>query len=47
MYNRSVFEAKEEEVPVANAFLGAVVGLGVITKIALDIQPTFLMRQYV
>ncbi len=32
------------------AFLGAVVGLGalgVITKVALDIQPTFLMRQYV
>jgi xylitol oxidase len=31
-------------------FLGAVVGLGalgVITKITLDIQPTFLMRQYV
>ncbi len=31
-------------------FLGAVVGLGalgVITKVALDIQPTFLMRQYV
>src|SRR6266852_7058641 len=33
-----------------DAFLGAVVGLGalgVITKITLDIQPTFLMRQYV
>src|SRR6202158_3459552 len=33
-----------------HAFLGAVVGLGalgVITKITLDIQPTFLMRQYV
>jgi len=32
------------------AFLGAVVGLGalgVITKITLDIQPTFMMRQYV
>jgi xylitol oxidase len=32
------------------AFLGAVVGLGalgVITKVTLDIQPTFLMRQYV
>ncbi len=32
------------------AFRGAVVGLGslgVITKITLDIQPTFLMRQYV
>src|SRR6267378_2356152 len=32
------------------AFLGAVVGLGalgVITKVSLDIQPTFLMRQYV
>jgi len=32
------------------AFLGSVVGLGalgVITKVALDIQPTFLMRQYV
>jgi xylitol oxidase len=31
-------------------FLGAVVGLGalgVITKVTLDIQPTFLMRQYV
>ncbi len=31
-------------------FLGAVVGLGalgVITKVALDIQPTFMMRQYV
>jgi len=31
-------------------FLGAVVGLGalgVITKLTLDIQPTFLMRQYV
>jgi alditol oxidase len=31
-------------------FLGAVVGLGalgVITKITIDIQPTFLMRQYV
>ena len=33
-----------------DAFLGAVVGLGalgVITKITLDIQPTFMMRQYV
>lgn len=33
-----------------DAFLGAVVGLGalgVITKVTLDIQPTFLMRQYV
>src|ERR1700682_4576147 len=33
-----------------HAFLGAVVGLGalgVITKITLDIQPTFMMRQYV
>src|SRR3989441_1851399 len=33
-----------------DAFLGAVVGLGafgVITKITLDIQPAFLMRQYV
>ena len=33
-----------------DAFLGAVVGLGalgVITKITLDIQPTFLMRRYV
>jgi len=32
------------------AFLGAVVGLGslgVITKITLDIQPAFMMRQYV
>src|SRR5712671_6935362 len=32
------------------AFLGAVVGLGalgVITKITLNIQPTFMMRQYV
>ncbi len=32
------------------AFLGAVVGLGalgVITKITLDVQPTFMMRQYV
>ena len=32
------------------AFLGAVVGLGalgVITKLTLDIQPTFMMRQYV
>jgi alditol oxidase len=32
------------------AFCGAVVGLGalgVITKVALDIQPTFMMRQYV
>jgi xylitol oxidase len=32
------------------AFLGAVVGLGalgVITKITLDIQPTYMMRQYV
>ena len=32
------------------AFLGAVVGLGalgVITKVTLDIQPTFMMRQYV
>jgi len=32
------------------AFRGAVVGLGalgVITKITLDVQPTFLMRQYV
>jgi len=31
-------------------FLGAVVGLGalgVITKVTLDLQPTFLMRQYV
>jgi len=31
-------------------FLGTVVGLGalgVITKVTLDIQPTFLMRQYV
>ena len=31
-------------------FLGAVVGLGtlgVITKVTLDIQPTFMMRQYV
>jgi len=34
----------------AEAFRGAVVGLGalgVITKITLDVQPTFLMRQYV
>jgi xylitol oxidase len=34
----------------ANFFQGAVVGLGalgVITKIALDIQPTYQMRQYV
>src|SRR6266478_5577344 len=33
-----------------DAFLGAVVGLGslgVITKITLDIQPAYLMRQYV
>ena len=33
-----------------DAFLGAVVGLGalgVITKMTLDMQPTFLMRQYV
>jgi xylitol oxidase len=32
------------------AFLGAVVGLGamgVITKVTLDVQPTFLIRQYV
>jgi xylitol oxidase len=32
------------------AFLGAVVGLGalgVITKVTLDIQPTYMMRQYV
>jgi len=32
------------------AFRGAVVGLGavgVVTKVALDIQPTFMMRQYV
>src|SRR5438876_230517 len=32
------------------AFLGAVVGLGavgVITKVMLDIQPTYMMRQYV
>src|SRR5436190_12301279 len=32
------------------AFLGAVVGLGalgVITKVSLDIQPTYMMRQYV
>ena len=34
----------------AEAFRGAVVGLGalgVITKITLDVQPTFMMRQYV
>ncbi len=34
----------------AESFLGAVVGLGslgVITKVTLDIQPTFMMRQYV
>jgi xylitol oxidase len=34
----------------ADFFLGAVVGLGalgVVTKITLDIQPTYLMRQYV
>ena len=34
----------------SEAFLGSVVGLGalgVITKVTLDIQPTFLMRQYV
>jgi xylitol oxidase len=34
----------------SEAFMGAVVGLGslgVITKITLDIQPAFLMRQYV
>ncbi len=34
----------------AEAFRGAVVGLGalgVITKVTLDIQPTFMMRQYV
>src|SRR5206468_12721997 len=34
----------------AEAFRGAVVGLGalgVVTKVTLDIQPTFLMRQYV
>jgi alditol oxidase len=34
----------------SEAFRGAVVGLGalgVITKITLDIQPTFMMRQYV
>src|SRR6266436_92982 len=33
-----------------DTFLGAVVGLGalgVITKVTLDLQPTFLMRQYV
>jgi xylitol oxidase len=33
-----------------DTFLGAVVGLGalgVITKVTLDIQPTYLMRQYV
>src|ERR1700681_1712136 len=33
-----------------DTFLGAVVGLGalgVITKLTLDLQPTFLMRQYV
>src|SRR6266446_3931726 len=33
-----------------DTFLGAVVGLGalgVITKVPLDLQPTFLMRQYV
>src|SRR6266404_1474583 len=33
-----------------DTFLGAVVGLGalgVITKVTLDVQPTFLMRQYV
>ena len=32
------------------AFLGAVVGLGalgVVTKVTLDIQPTYMMRQYV
>lgn len=34
----------------SDAFLGAVVGLGalgVITKVTLDIQPRFMMRQYV
>jgi xylitol oxidase len=34
----------------ADAFRGAVVGLGAlgaVTKVTLDIQPTFLMRQYV
>jgi len=34
----------------AEAFRGAVVGLGalgVVTKVTLDVQPTFMMRQYV
>src|SRR6266851_3888627 len=42
--------AKLSRVEDGDAFLGAVVGLGalgVITKITLDIQPTFVMRQYV
>jgi xylitol oxidase len=33
-----------------DAFLGAVVGLGalgVVTRVTLDVQPTFMMRQYV